>query len=131
MKSTLLTQCKKADPEYILLGSIALFLILSFAVLTFIEMDQHSHNEGWSLSFVDPDHVNTGFIITNHSQDPVFHYEILSEQTSIQSGDLSIPAKEKRIIPIEKMNDLNFNTLTIVVTNDDDQRNIFTTNAVN
>lgn len=125
MKNTLLSKCQKTNPEYLLIGSILLFLVFSFAILTFIEMEQHSHSKGWSLSFVDPDHVNTGFIVTNHSQDAAFHYEIFSDQKSIQSGDLIIPPTETRTIPVEKMNDENIMQIKIIVTNDDAQKEIF------
>ncbi len=116
---------RNLDPDHLLISTIIVFMVISFGILTFIEKQQHAQSDGWSLSFVDPDNTSTGFLITNHTKDPAFHYEILSNDISIQSGDLYIPPAEKRIIPIEKMNDQNTITMKIIVTNDDEQKNIY------
>ena len=116
---------REIDSEYLLIGTIIFVMIVSFGILALIENMQHGQSDGWSLSFVDPYNTINGFLVTNHTEDPAFHYEIISNDKSIQSGDLYIPPSEERIVPVEKMSDQKTVEMKIIVTNDDEQKDIY------
>ena len=102
----------------IIFGTI-IFLLLSFVFLSVIEIKQSNINAKniWTLYFSEPKNESLDFTIENHSQNKVFHWQILLDKIVVTEGDSTVALGDIKTIPIPKDDiDLSNKKITISVT---------------
>ena len=94
-------------------------LLLSFVFLSVVEKKQSDINNKniWTLYFSDPKSGSLDFTIENHSQNKVFHWQILLDKTMVTEGDSTVLLGDIKTIPVPKDGiDLSNKKITISVT---------------
>lgn len=93
-------------------------------LLAHIEYNQRTNNQNfWSIYFVDPLGTNTSFVIDNKTPDTqTFHYDILVNDNSVQSGNMEIKNGGRKLIELNKQDITS--TLKIIVTNGGNKKQI-------
>ena len=102
----------------IILTTVA-FLFISFVFLSIVEMKQSDINSKniWTLYFSNPKSSSLDFTIENHSQNKVFHWQILLDKILVIEGDSAVSLNDTKTITVPKDNlDLSNKKITISVT---------------
>ena len=103
----------------IIIFTTVAFLFVSFVFLSFVEMKQSNINSKniWMIYFPDPKSSSLDFTIENHSQNKVFHWQILLDKIVATEGDSTIQLGNTKTISVPKDNiDLSNKKITISVT---------------
>ena len=97
------------------------FILVSFIFLTIVEKKQADINTKnvWMLYFENPKDSSLNFIIENHSTNTNFHWQILSEKSPVNQGDVVIKLGETKKIPVSIANIENKKTTIIVATGEE------------
>jgi hypothetical protein len=102
----------------IIFGTI-IFLLSSFVFLSAIEIRQSNINNKniWMLYFSDPKSGSLDFSLENHSQNKLFHWQILLDKIVVTEGDSTVALGDIKTISVPKDNiDLSNKKITISVT---------------
>ena len=94
-------------------------ILISFVFLSAIEMKQANINSNniWTLYFPDPKSGSLDFTIENHSQNKIFHWQILLDKMVVTEGDSTVSLDNTKTIPVPKDGiDLSNKKITISVT---------------
>ena len=94
-------------------------LLISFIFLSVVEIKQADINSKniWTLYFSNPKDNSLNFTLENHSQNKVFHWQILLDKTVVTEGDSTVLLGDTKNIPVPKDNiDLSNKKITISVT---------------
>src|SRR6266702_4571803 len=93
------------------------FLLASFIFLSVIEKKQADINTKniWSLYFENPKDNSLNFTVENHSNKTNFHWQILSDKTVADQGDLIIQLGTTKTVQIPAFDTAN-KKITIAVT---------------
>ena len=103
----------------IIIITILGMLLTSFVFLSVVEKKQSNINNKniWVLYFPDPKNDSLDFTIENHSQNKVFHWQILLDETMVTEGDSAISLGDTKTIAVPTDNiDLSNKKITISVT---------------
>lgn len=106
---------------------LALFLIISFSYLAFVETRQADLNyqkNWWVVYFENPKDSSLNFTIENHSDTNNFHWEVLQDKTKISESDTQIPKGEKNTIPLN-LKDVIDKKITILISDSKDKEEIY------
>lgn len=98
--------------------SILGMLLASFVFLSLVEKKQSDINSKniWTLSFSNPKNDSLDFSIENHSQNKVFHWQILLDKIVVTEGDSTVALGDIKTISVPKDNiDLSNKKITISV----------------
>lgn len=93
-------------------------LLASFVFLSLVEKQQSNINSknAWALYFSAPKNDSLDFTIENHSQNKVFHWQILLDKIVVTEGDSSVSLGDTKTIAVPKDNiDLSDKKITISV----------------
>lgn len=104
---------------------IILFLLLSFVFLSVVEIKQSDINSKniWTLYFSNPKSSSLDFAIENHSQNKVFHWQILLDKILVIEGDSTVLLNDTKTITVPKDNlDLSNKKITISVTDNNSNK---------
>lgn len=101
-------------------------LFVSFIFLSFTEKKQADINTKnvWTLYFETPKNNSLNFNIENHSTNTNFHWEILSEKSVNNQGDVTLKLGETKTIPVALADTAN-KKITIVVTAGEAKKEIY------
>jgi len=94
-------------------------LLISFVFLSIVEIKQADINSKniWVLYFSDPQSGSLDFSIENHSQNKIFHWQILLDKIIVTEGDSVIMLGDTKTITVPTSNtDLSNKKITISVT---------------
>lgn len=94
-------------------------LLISFIFLSVIEKKQSDINGKniWTLYFSDPKDDSLDFTIENHSQNKVFHWQILLNKIVVTEGDSTVALGDVKTITVPKDDiDLSNKKITILAT---------------
>lgn len=91
-------------------------LLASFVFLSLVEKKQSNINSKniWTLYFSDPKNDSLDFTIENHSQNKVFHWQILLDKIVVTEGDSTITLGDKKTITVPK-NDIDLSDKKITI----------------
>lgn len=92
--------------------------LVSFVFLSVVEKKQSNVNSKniWTLYFPDPKSGSLDFTIENHSQNKVFHWQILLDKIVVTEGDSTVSLGDTKTIPVPKDGiDLSNKKITISV----------------
>ncbi len=80
------------------------FLILSGALLFKGNIDQlnpEKEKDWWSVAFIRPDRVrNIDIVVTNYTEDTLFSYQIIGDNTVLAEENFEAPLGENKILLI-------------------------------
>lgn len=88
------------------------------------QMDPNYQKNWWVLSFDNPKDNSLSFTIENHSNNNNFHWQILSEKTVVNQGDVTIKLGESKTIPAT-LPDTAGKKTTVVVTAGEEKKEIY------
>jgi len=110
--------------QYTIIITIIITLVASMLLLARIEDNQRTDNQNfWSIYFVDPLGTNNSFVIDNKTPDTqTFHYDVLVNDNSVQSGNMEIKNGDRKLIELNKQDITS--TLKIIVTNVENKKQI-------
>ncbi|NTW27260.1 MAG: hypothetical protein HGA36_02980 [Candidatus Moranbacteria bacterium] len=102
------------------------FILVSFIFLSFSERKQADIDalNVWMLYFESPKDNSLGFVIENHTVNTQFHWEIMSDDTITNQGDVDVKAGVTKKIPVSATNIAN-KKFTIIVTSGDTKKEIY------
>ena len=109
----------------IIIITILGMILISFVFLSATEMKQANINNQniWTLYFSEPKNESLDFTIENHSQNKVFHWQILLDKTMVTEGDSAILLGDIKTITVPKDNiDLSDKKITISVTDSNNNK---------
>jgi hypothetical protein len=104
----------------------SLFLLISFIFLSVVEKKQADIDTKnvWMLYFENPKSNSLNFIIENHSTDTNFHWQILSDKSPTNQGDVAVKLGETKKIPVLQ-SDVANKKITIIVTAGENKKEIY------
>ncbi len=109
----------------IIISTIIIFLVASFAYLSYTERMQNNYDvdkNWWVIYFAEPKGDNLDFIIENHSDKNNFHWEILADKDKIKEGDIKIANTWK---PGFQAADYGNKKITVTVSDDENKKEIY------
>jgi hypothetical protein len=120
---------KKMKQQHIVLIFSAILFAVSAVWLSYASqrhMDPNYQKNWWSLSFSDPKGRSMDFIISNHSPQTTFHWQILADKTVVNENDVAIAKGESKTVPVITT-DFQDKKITILVTHisDSDKKEIY------
>lgn len=111
--------------KFIILAT-TFFLLSSFIFLSVVERKEADINAKnvWLLYFENPKSNSLNFTIENHSTETNFHWQILSDKSPANQGDVDIKPGETKTIPVLQADVAN-KKITIVVTAGNNKKEIY------
>jgi len=102
------------------------FILTSFIFLSIMARKQADINAKniWMIYFENPKDRTLGFTIENHSTETNFHWQILTDKSMTNQGDVVVKLGEKKNIPVSSAN-ITDKKITIVVTAGENKKEIY------
>ena len=105
----------------IIIGVFIFCLMLSFSFLAYSEKKKQDINTQnlWFLYFSDPKSSALDFSVENHTDKTEFHWELFSDKTKLQDGNLSVKKGATVTAPMPEISDRLGKKISIQVTASD------------
>ncbi|MDD5396792.1 MAG: hypothetical protein PHW24_01895 [Candidatus Moranbacteria bacterium] len=114
---------KNISNSKIIITAFSFFVLISFVFLSLVEKKQADINTKnvWMTYFKNPKDASLDFAIENHSKNNNFHWQILSDKTLVNQGDVTVKLGETKTLPVS-LSDTQNKKITISVTSSDNNK---------